>query len=130
MNTTQWQDSRLHMQLQFQHLQISLSGLKWKLIFYVSSPNKKERLTGLKRVDSTHGLRKVGVVKRRRERRMQSQKGLKKVTKIGASCARNLGTEKDLQNVITLLKGQSMFMFVFFIWMLFLITSQITSFVF
>ena len=82
--------------------------------FSMCPPLKKEKMAGLKRVDSRHGLRKVGVVKRGRGRRMQSQKGPKKVTKIDASCARNLGTEKDLQNVVTLLKGQSMFTFVFF----------------
>jgi hypothetical protein len=54
----------------------------------------------------------VGVV--RREGKIQSLKGPKKVAKIDASCARNLGTEKDLQNAVTLLKGQSMFMFVMF----------------
>ena len=45
---------------------------------------------------------------------MQSQKGPKKVTKIYANRVGNLGTKKDLQNVVTLLKGQSMFTFVFF----------------
>ncbi|XP_037418746.1 uncharacterized protein LOC119282725 [Triticum dicoccoides] len=37
---------------------------------------------------------------------MKSQKGPKKVTKIDASCARNLGTEWDLSNVVTLLISQ------------------------
>ena len=53
-------------------------------------------------------MRNVGVIKKGRERRMENQKGPKKVTKIDASCARNLGTELDLPNGVTLLKGQSM----------------------
>ena len=41
---------------------------------------------------------------------MESQKGPKKVTKTDASCARNLGTEWDLSNAVTLLISQSMFL--------------------
>lgn len=43
---------------------------------------------------------------------MESQKGPKKVTKTDASCARNLGTEWDLSNAVTLLISQSMFLFI------------------
>ena len=43
---------------------------------------------------------------------MESQKGPKKVTKKDASCARNLDIEYDLLNVVTLLKSQSMFLFI------------------
>ena len=57
-------------------------------------------------------MRKVGVVKRVRDRRMENQKGPKKVTKIDASCARNLGTELVLPNVVTFLKGQSIWAYV------------------
>ncbi|KAM3193865.1 hypothetical protein ACQJBY_070483 [Aegilops geniculata] len=37
---------------------------------------------------------------------MESQKGPKKVTKTDASCARDLGTEWDLSNAVTLLISQ------------------------
>ena len=43
---------------------------------------------------------------------MESQKGTKKVTKTDVSCARNLGTEWDLSNAVTLLISQSMFLFI------------------
>ena len=43
---------------------------------------------------------------------MESQKGPKKVTKTDASCVRNLGTEWDLSNAVTLLISQSMFLFI------------------
>ena len=50
-----------------------------------------------------------------RRKKMISQKGPKKVTKIDTSFARNLGIELDLPNAVTLLKGQSMSMFMLLI---------------
>ena len=47
----------------------------------------------------------------KKEKRMPSPKGPQKITIIDASFARNLGTELDLPNAATLLKGQSMSMF-------------------
>ena len=79
--------------------------------FLCVHPSLKGRLGGPNRADSKLGLRKVGVV--RRQKKMTSQKGPKKVTKIDASFARNLGTELDLPNAVTLLKGQGKLMFVF-----------------
>jgi hypothetical protein len=45
-------------------------------------------------------LRKVGVV--RGGKKMRNQNGLKKGTKIDASCVKNLVTELDLANAVTL----------------------------
>ena len=51
---------------------------------------------------------------------MTSQYYPKKVTNIDASFARNLGTELDLPNAVTLLQGQSMSMFVLLVALFFI----------
>ena len=64
-------------------------------------------------------------------KKMKSQASTKKVTKIDASCARNLCTELDLPNAVTLLKGQSKSMFVLLLFLLlFSLTNHMTFFVF
>jgi hypothetical protein len=64
------------------------------------SPLPKERLEGLELADSRPSLRKVGVVRGRKK--MINQNSLRKGTKIDASCVKNLVTELDLPNVVTL----------------------------
>jgi hypothetical protein len=76
-------------------------------------PPITKRKAGQNRVDSKHGLRKVGVAKRGKKIKLINLKGPKKATKIDANCVRNLGIELVPPNVVTLRKGLSMLNFIF-----------------
>ena len=74
-------------------------------------PPLAKRKPGRPRVSRFKPWFEKGRSRRRGKRKMKNQNNLRKATKIDASCVRNLVTELDLPNAVTLQKSQSKFNF-------------------